>query len=84
LSIWVLALKPRQANQWEGGFKLEAFNKKLSATFSYYDIKISNDTRIVNTFTLQDVTSKSKGFEAQVIANPVTRLNIVAGYGTNN
>ena len=80
----VLALKPRQANQWEGGFKLEAFNKKLSATFSYYDIKISNDTRIVNTFTLQDVTSKSKGFEAEVIANPVTGLNIIAGYATNN
>ena len=77
-------LKPRQANQWEGGVKLETFGKKLSATLSYYDIKISNDTRLVNGITIQDATSKSKGFEAEVIANPVLGLNIVAGYAKNS
>lgn len=77
-------LKPRQANQWEGGVKLEAFGKKLNATLSYYDIKISNDTRLVNGITIQDATSKSKGFEAEVIANPVSGLNIVAGYAKNS
>lgn len=78
------ALKPRQANQWEAGVKVEAFSKKLNATFSYYDIKIKNDTRIVNTFTVQDATSKSKGFEAEVIANPIVGLNIIAGYASNS
>ena len=77
-------LKPRQANQWEGGVKLETFGKKLSATLSYYDIKISNDTRLVNGITIQDATSKSKGFEAEVIANPVSGLNIIAGYAKNS
>ncbi len=76
--------KPRQANQWEGGVKVEAFNKKLNATFSYYDIAISNDTRVVNTITVQDGSSKSKGFEAELIANPVRGLNVVAGYATNS
>lgn len=76
--------KPRQANQWEGGAKFELFDKKLNATFSYYDIKISKDTRIDNGVTIQDATSKSKGFEAELIANPVTGLNIIAGYATNN
>ncbi|MCX2475283.1 TonB-dependent receptor [Pedobacter sp. MC2016-05] len=77
-------LKPRQANQWEGGVKVEAFGKKLNATLSYYDIKITNDTRLVNGITIQDATSKSKGFEAEVIANPISGLNIVAGYAKNS
>jgi iron complex outermembrane receptor protein len=77
-------LKPRQANQIEGGVKLEVFDKKLNATFSYYDIKISKDTRQDNGFTIQDATSKSKGFEAEVIANPIQGLNIIAGYATNS
>lgn len=76
--------KPRQANQWEGGVKFEVFNKKLNATLSYYDIKISNDTRTVEGLTVQDATSKSKGFEAELIANPVPGLNIVAGYASNS
>jgi len=78
--------KPRQANQWEGGVKVELFDKKLNATFSYYDIKISNDTRTEDGTGrfIQDATSKSKGFEAELIANPIEGLNIVAGYATNN
>ncbi len=78
--------KPRQANQWEGGVKFEMFDKKLNATLSYYDIKISNDTRTdaASGLSVQDGTSKSKGFEAELIANPVTGLNIIAGYATNS
>jgi len=77
--------KPRQANQWEGGVKFEILNKKLNATFSYYDIKISNDTRLdANNISVQDATSKSKGFEAELIANPVEGLNIIAGYAKNS
>jgi iron complex outermembrane receptor protein len=77
--------KPRQANQWEGGVKFEIFNKKLNATLSYYDIKISNDTRLdANNISVQDATSKSKGFEAEFIANPFEGLNVVAGYAKSS
>ena len=77
--------KPRQANQWEGGVKFEIFNKKLNATFSYYDIKISNDTRLdANNISVQDATSKSKGFEAEFIANPFEGFNVVAGYAKSS
>ncbi|TDW51794.1 iron complex outermembrane receptor protein [Flavobacterium sp. 270] len=77
--------KPNQANQLEGGFKFD-FNK-ISATLSYYDIKVTNVTRDdpdhVN-FQLQDGTQLSKGFEAELIANPIRGLNIVAGYTYND
>ncbi|WP_281632794.1 TonB-dependent receptor [Flavobacterium luteolum] len=77
--------KPNQANQLEGGVKFD-FNK-ISATFSYYDIKVTNVTRDdpdhVN-FQIQDGTQLSKGFEAEFIANPIKGLNIVAGYTYND
>lgn len=76
--------KPRQANQLEGGIKAELFNKTLNATVSFYDIKISNDTRVVDAITVQDAESRSKGFEAEVIANPAPGLNIIAGFATND
>ncbi|MBB6273872.1 iron complex outermembrane receptor protein [Pedobacter cryoconitis] len=79
--------KPKQANQLEGGVKAEAFNHKLSATLSYYDIKVSNATYTIVknnlNFTVQDGTQRSRGFEAEVIANPITGLNIVTGYAYN-
>ena len=77
--------KPNQANQWEGGVKLD-FNK-VSATFSYYDIKVTNVTRDDPdhaSFSLQDGTQLSKGYEAELIANPIPGLNIVAGYTHND
>jgi iron complex outermembrane receptor protein len=78
--------KPNQANQFEGGLKLDL--NKISATFSYYDIKVTNMTRpdlehTQGSFLIQDGVQLSKGFEAEVIANPVPGLNIVAGYTYN-
>ena len=35
-------------------------------------------------FNLQDGTQKSRGFEAEVIANPIPGFNIVAGYAYND
>jgi iron complex outermembrane recepter protein len=78
--------KPQQANQWETGIKLDALNNKLNATLSYYDISVTNMTRDDPdnaNFKLQDGTQQSKGFEAEVIANPIPGLNIVAGYSYN-
>lgn len=78
--------KPQQANQLEGGAKLDLFNEKLNATFSYYNISVTNSTYddpAHGGYQLQDGTQVSKGFEAEVIANPVAGLNIIAGYTYN-
>jgi iron complex outermembrane receptor protein len=77
--------KPSYANQFEGGAKFDL--DKISATFSYYDIKVTNmkyDDIAHAGFSLQDGTQLSKGFEAEIIANPVPGLNIVAGYTYND
>lgn len=84
--------KPQQANQWEGGVKLDVFNHKLSATVSYYDLLVKNITRNETVerdgqsynVTVQDGSQKSKGVELDVIANPIPGLNIVAGYSYND
>jgi iron complex outermembrane receptor protein len=77
--------KPSYANQFEGGAKFDL--DKISATFSYYDIKVTNmkyDDPAHGGFFLQDGTQLSKGFEAELIANPLPGLNIVAGYTYND
>mgnify|MGYP003575831826 CR=1 FL=1 len=77
--------KPNQANQFEGGVKFDF--DKVSATFSYYDIDVTNVTRDdpdhLN-YSIQDGSQISRGFEAEFIANPLSGLNIVAGYTYNN
>ncbi|KUJ61855.1 ferrichrome-iron receptor [Flavobacteriaceae bacterium CRH] len=79
-----LVLDPIYAVQYEGGIKAEAFNKKLSATASYYTIKIDNATRIdANGVNYQDAEQESKGVDFELIANPFSGLNIVAGYAYN-
>jgi len=77
--------KPNQANQLEGGFKFDL--NKISATLSYYDIKVTDITRDdpdhIN-YSIQDGTQLSRGFEAELLANPISGLNIVAGYTYND
>lgn len=80
--------KPQQANQFEGGVKMDMFNNRLSFTASYYDIKVKDVTRDQelpdkNTIIVQDGTQTSKGVELELIANPVSGLNIIAGYSHN-
>ncbi|MVT08602.1 TonB-dependent receptor [Chitinophaga tropicalis] len=83
----ILKLKSQQGNQWEGGVKVDILDNKLSGTISYYNIDVTNATRneIIDgkTFTFQDGEQQSKGYELELIANPVTGLNIVAGYARN-
>ncbi len=81
--------KPSQANQWEGGVKVDLFNGRLNSTVSYYHIKVDNV--IHNDFTpgreqfqVQDGGQLSKGIEAEVIANPFTGFNLIAGYAHND
>jgi iron complex outermembrane recepter protein len=85
-------LKPQQANQVEGGVKLDLFNDKLRVTASYYDIKVDNmtltDVYVKNgrnyNITVQDGTQRSKGVELEVQANPIDGLNVLAGYSYND
>ncbi|MBS1605091.1 MAG: TonB-dependent receptor [Bacteroidetes bacterium] len=79
--------KPQQANQWEGGVKLDLLRHKVSATLSYYDIRVRNVTRDDLShpgYSIQDGTQLSRGVEGEVIANPFAGFNIVAGYTYND
>lgn len=85
-------LKPQQANQFEGGVKLDLFNHKLSITSGYYNILVTNMTRsesivrdsVNYNITVQDGSQRSSGFEFEAIANPLPGLNIVGGYSFND
>jgi iron complex outermembrane receptor protein len=79
---------PERANQLEGGVKLDAAGGRLSATVSYYDIKVSNILRSTPTSALptastQDGTQVSRGVEVNLVANPVRGLNLVGGFAYN-
>jgi len=84
--------KPQQANQFEGGVKLDVLDNRLSFTASYYDISVSNMTRsesIVRNdttynITVQNGTQLSRGFEFDLTARPLDGLNIVLGYSNNS
>ncbi|UYQ95120.1 TonB-dependent receptor [Chitinophaga horti] len=86
------AMKPQQANQFEGGVKLDLFRSKLSFTASYYDITVDNMTRqesitVEGTrydITVQNGTQDSRGIEFELIANPLPGLNLLAGYAYND
>ncbi|MBO9730909.1 MAG: TonB-dependent receptor [Chitinophaga sp.] len=81
------AFKPEQANQLEGGVKLQVLNGRINGTISYYNIKVKDVLRpdAANpNFSVQDGTQVSKGFEAEVIANPFQGFNIVAGFAYND
>jgi iron complex outermembrane receptor protein len=79
--------KPEEANQIEGGVKLDAFGGRLSSTISYYRIEVQDVVRPYPgnpNFSVQDGTQLSKGIEAQVIANPFRGFNILAGFSYND
>lgn len=98
--ITPLVLDPEHANQLEFGTKLNLFKDKLYATFSYYDIRVSDQVYVIETpyvdpadptteqpnnqDTFQDGAQKNKGFEAEFVANPINGLNIVFGYSYND
>jgi len=80
-----LILDPVYAAQYEFGVKVEAFNKKLSTTLSYYNIKIDNAVQYDNDgFAFQNGEQVSKGFDFELIANPINGFNIIAGYAFND
>lgn len=73
-----------QANQFEVGTKLNLLNDKVTATLSYYTIKVSNTVlQVAPDVYTQGGERYSKGFEASIAANPIAGLNIIAGYSHN-
>jgi iron complex outermembrane receptor protein len=82
----VKSFRPEQADQLEYGVKTNLFSDKLAATFSVYDIKVS-DRVMPNPANIRDYTQGgkvgSKGFEVDVVANPVNGLNLIAGFSHN-
>jgi len=82
--------KPERANQFETGVKLDAAAGRLSATVSYYDIRVNNIIRNLGTdpatglgLAVQDGTQWSRGAELNLTANPIAGLNIVGGFAYN-
>jgi iron complex outermembrane receptor protein len=81
------SFKPEHANQFEFGIKTNLFSDKLTATASYYDIKLENRvTPLVDNINDYDQRGKvrSRGFELDVNANPAEGLNLIAGYSHNH
>lgn len=85
---------PEHANQLEFGTKLNIFRDKLYATFSYYDIKVtdqvytvysdSGNPTVPNQTSYQDGGQRNKGFEAEIVSNPINGLNLIFGYSYND
>ncbi|GAB3295284.1 TonB-dependent receptor domain-containing protein [Hymenobacter tenuis] len=80
---------PERANQFETGVKLDAAEGKVSATVSYYDIRVKDILRPTPTATItnaqtQNGTQLSKGVELSLIANPFEGFNAVAGFSYND
>lgn len=100
--FYAKTFNPEHAKQIEGGTKLNLFGDRLSATFSYYYVEVSDKVYSIETpyqpnpetgepspFApridyLQDGKQRSQGFEAFLTANPVTGLNLIAGYSYND
>ena len=79
---------PEHATQIEVGTKLNVFKDKLYATFSYYDTKVKDmvytDYGATTTISYDNGAQRNKGFEAEIVTNPVDGLNIVFGYSYND
>jgi iron complex outermembrane recepter protein len=82
----IKTFKPEHANQMEFGIKSNLFSDQLTASISYYDIKVENvvtgDPNNPNN-SLQGGKVESRGFEIDLSANPVEGLNIIAGFSHN-
>ncbi|OXA73103.1 TonB-dependent siderophore receptor [Flavobacterium aquidurense] len=80
---------PEHANQFEAGTKLNLLKDKVYTTFSYYDIKVTDQVYSIRTSATQITNYQNggqhnKGFEAEIVANPVAGLNIMLGYSYND
>jgi len=78
------SFEPERANQWEAGVKADAFDNRLTATVSYYNIAVSNTVLETEPDVfVQNGEQESRGVEVSVTAAPVEGLNVIAGYSYN-
>jgi iron complex outermembrane recepter protein len=64
----------------------------VSATISYYEIKVTNQVRSDvkrtpvngNRFSVQDGNQTSKGLDFELIVNPINELDVIDGYAYNS
>ncbi|OMP75860.1 TonB-dependent siderophore receptor [[Flexibacter] sp. ATCC 35208] len=83
----VMNFKPQYGNQLEGGIKISTRNRKINATFSYYDINVTNVVRTNpndNTLYIQDGKQYSRGLEADLTVQPLSGLYLHAGSANND
>ncbi len=87
-SLSLTNAKLENANQLEGGLKLDVFKGKISAVLSVYQIDVDNILRADPAFpvlaSIQDATQRSRGFEVEINTNPLKNLNINAGFSYND
>ncbi|MDI1255555.1 MAG: TonB-dependent receptor [Flavobacterium sp.] len=79
---------PDHAKQFEIGTKLNLMKDKLYASLSYYNIEVKDQVYTLYGPTTQlsfdDGAQKNRGFETEIVANPIKGLNIIAGYSFND
>jgi iron complex outermembrane receptor protein len=78
---------PEQANQYEFGVKANLLGDRLNVILNYYDITVED--RVItdpdSPFNrIQGGEVVSRGFEAEVNANPINGLNIRGGFSFND
>lgn len=78
---------PEQANQFEVGLKTSLYKDIISASVSYYDIRVKDrvitDPNNINN-SIQGGEVESKGVELSIVANPIKGLNVIAGFSHND
>lgn len=78
---------PEQANQFEVGLKTSLYKDIISASVSYYDIRVKDrvitDPNNINN-SIQGGEVESKGVEVSIVANPIKGLNLIAGFSHND
>lgn len=79
--------KPMYAQQSEGGVKLNLLDGRINSTLSYYYIAVNDIVRrdpVNPDFQIQDGKQVSKGFEGELVINPLRGFNVIGGYGYNH
>ena len=86
-----ITAKLQQANQVEAGVKFDRLGGRFTATLSVYDIRVKNTLRTDSNpagaalfAQVQSGEQLSRGVEVDVVANPFTGFNVVAGFAYNH
>jgi iron complex outermembrane receptor protein len=86
-----ITAKLERANQVEAGVKFDRLGGRFTATLSVYDIRVKNILRTDSNpagaalfAQVQSGEQVSRGVEVDVVANPLTGFNVVAGFAYNH